>query len=97
MKIRALMIAGLMIATIAGPSIAFEQSAASNAAALSTLRGAQGDSLFQTISCNPNDEDKQAYCMRKCEEEMVDSSEQYHVTKEEAEARNKACQTKCGC
>ncbi len=102
MKIRALMSAGLMIAALTAPSFAFDNSTGANSGSAQNLlavlqHGSQGKGLVQHISCNTNDEDKQAYCMRKCEEAFVDSSEQYHVTQEDAQKIRKDCETKCGC
>lgn len=89
MKCYALVTALLIGAASVGPSAAFETS--SNA-----LRA---DSMIQTVSCNPNDDDKQALCTRNCEDEWIKSSQGYAMKDkpETAAAARKACNAACGC
>lgn len=79
----------LLAASVAGPSMAFDSSASASRA----------DGLYQTVSCNPNDDDKQALCTRKCEDEWIKSSQGYadKDTPELAAAARKACNAACGC
>lgn len=87
MKIRALFAAGSMIAAMAGPSFAFDLT--------SKLDGG----LLHGVSCNVNDEDKQAQCMRNCDDEYIKASQAYSTAGnlEGPKADKKACDTKCGC
>jgi hypothetical protein len=89
MKSYALLTALLIGASSIGPSAAFEKS--SNA-----LRA---DAVIQAVSCNPNDDDKQAQCARKCEDEWIKSSQGYGTKDkpETAAATRKACDAACGC
>jgi len=102
MNIRTLVAGGVIIAAIANPCLAFDTPTGSTFSAaqvsLSNVDGAvHANSLLQAVSCNVNDEDKQAYCMRACEEEYVDSSQQYNIKPEERMNTRKACESKCGC
>lgn len=100
MKIRALVTAGVIIAGLAGPCFAFENTigADSSAALLSKVGGgAHANRLVQTISCNINDDDKQARCMRACDDAWITASQAYGQNIEKAKITKKECETKCGC
>jgi len=93
MKLSALLTAGLIIAGATGPSFAFE-------AMLSSGKGGiRANRLLQSVSCNVNDDDKQALCMRACEDEYIKASQAYGAAGqlEGPKATKKACETKCGC
>lgn len=94
MKIRALMTAGLIVAAMSGPSLAFENPASATRALLSK---AGADGLIQTVSCNVNDEGKQAHCMRDCDDTWIKATQAYHVDIEKARGEKKVCESKCGC
>lgn len=89
MKSYALVTALLISAASVGPSAAFEKS----------MNALRGDALIQSVSCNPNDDDKQALCTRKCEDEWIKSSQGYAMkdAPEIAAAARKSCNTACGC
>ncbi len=93
MKIRAFLTAGLIIAGVTGPSFAFE------GMLLSGNGGIHADRLLQAVSCNVNDDDKQALCMRGCEDEYIKASQAYGTAGhlEGPKEAKKACETKCGC
>ncbi|WOJ89272.1 hypothetical protein RZS28_15940 [Methylocapsa polymorpha] len=86
MKLSTLVTAGMIIALMAGPSLAFENQTK-----------ADSNRLVQTVSCSVNDENKQAYCMRACEESYIDASQNYAATPQSRTDNRKACETKCGC
>jgi len=86
MKLSTLVTAGMIIALTAGPSLAFENQTSTNS-----------NRLVQTVSCSVNDENKQAYCMRACEEVYIDGSQNYAATSDSRADGRKACETKCGC
>ncbi len=94
MKIRAFLTAGLMIAALTGPSLALENPTSATRALLSRVGGA---GLFQTVSCNVNDDDKQARCARDCDDTWIKATQAYHVDIEKARGEKKACEAKCGC
>jgi len=93
MKLRALLTAGLIIAGVTGPSFAFE------GMLLSGNGGIHADRLLQAVSCNVNDDDKQALCMRACEDEYIKASQAYGTAGhlEGPKEAKKACEAKCGC
>jgi hypothetical protein len=93
MKLRAFLTAGLIIAGVTGPSFAFE------GMLLSGNGGIHADRLLQAVSCNVNDDDKQALCMRGCEDEYIKSSQAYGTAGhlEGPKETKKACEAKCGC
>lgn len=102
MKIRILVTAGMIIAGIAGPCSAFETTTTTNWSATMALlsnapAGTHRNPLVHTASCDVNNEDKQAYCMRACEDAYVSSSSEYNVTLEGRTGTRKACEVKCGC
>jgi hypothetical protein len=99
MKIYALvMTAGVALAGIAGPSLAFENSTSAVLAPLSKIDGSgHSDGLIQTISCDIRDEDKQAMCMRACDDEWIKATQAYNANIDEAKGVKKACEKKCGC
>ena len=93
MKLATLLTAGLIIAGATAPSFAFE-------AMLSSGKGGiHADRLVQTVSCNVNDDDKQALCMRACEDEYIKASQGYGTAGrlEGPKEAKKACDAKCGC
>lgn len=92
MKIRALLAAGLMIAGVSTPTLALENPTSATRALLAKAHG-----LFQTVSCNVNDEDKQARCMRECDDTWIKATQAYHVDIEKARGEKKVCEGKCGC
>jgi len=63
MKLSAIMTAGLIIAGATAPSFALE------AVYSSSKGGVSFGGLVQSVSCNVNDDDKQALCMRSCDDE----------------------------
>ena len=94
MKIRTLMTSALMLAAMSAPSFAFDNGK-SGTDMLSTLSNSHR--LLQTISCNPNDDDKQARCARDCEDIFIKASQAYNANVEAARAERKVCDAKCGC
>ncbi|MBI1867134.1 MAG: hypothetical protein HYS06_02355 [Methylocystis sp.] len=93
MKLRALVTAGVIIAGIASPCLAFE-----NPLSMSDS-GTHVNRLLQTVSCNVNDNDKQARCVRACDDEYIMAAGRYSTAGklDEPKAAKKACETKCGC
>jgi hypothetical protein len=93
MKLSAIMTAGLIIAGATAPSFALE-------AVYSSSKGGVSDGgLVQSVSCNVNDDDKQALCMRSCDDEYIKASQAYGTAGrlEGPKDAKKACETKCGC
>jgi hypothetical protein len=93
MKLTAILTAGLIIAGATAPAYAFD-------AALFSANGAsRAERLFQNVSCNVNDDDKQALCMRTCDDEYIKSSQAYGTAGrlEGPKEAKKACEAKCGC
>lgn len=102
MNIRAIAYAAIFAVSAVGPSFGLESSSwAGLTAGQAHFSGghveAGQNQLLHAASCNVNDEDKQAYCMRACEEEYVDSSQQYNIKPEDRMTNRKTCETKCGC
>jgi hypothetical protein len=95
MKIRAFLTAIVIAAGFAGPSLAFENPTRGALHALTP--SAQAGRLLHNISCNVNDENKQAYCMRACEEAYIAGSESYSESLDYRKKVRKECETKCGC
>jgi hypothetical protein len=93
MKVSALLAAGLIIAGAVGPGFALEAMLPSGGGGLHAGR------LLQAVSCNVNDDDKQALCMRACDDEYIKASQAYGTAGrlEGPKAAKKACDTKCGC
>ncbi len=93
MKFSAFLTAGLIIAAATAPSFAFE------ATSWSGEEGLRANGLLQSVSCNVNDDDKQALCMRACEDEYIKASQAYGAAGrlEGPKATKKACDAKCGC
>lgn len=93
MKLTAILTAGLIIAGATAPSFASESMLWSGGG------GFVGENLLQAVSCNVNDDDKQALCMRRCEDDYIKSSQAYGTAGrlEGPKEAKKACETKCGC
>jgi hypothetical protein len=93
MKLSAIMTAALIITGAAAPSFALE------AVYSSSKGGVSLGGLVQSVSCNVNDEDKQALCMRTCDDEYIKSSQAYGTAGrlEGPKEAKKACEKKCGC
>ena len=93
MKLSALWMAGLIIAGAMNPSFALEAMLPSGGG------GVHANRLLQAISCNVNDDDKQALCMRACDDEYIKASQAYGTAGrlEGPKEAKKACETKCGC
>jgi hypothetical protein len=93
MKLRVLWAAGLIIAGAMAPSFAFEAMLPSGGG------GIHANRLLQAVSCNVNDDDKQALCMRACDDEYIKASQAYGTAGrlEGPKEAKKACETKCGC
>jgi hypothetical protein len=92
MKLRAFLTAGLILAGVTGQSFAFDGISSANG-------GARANRLIQTVSCNVNDDDKQAICMRTCDDEYIKASQAYSTAGhlEGPKAAKKECEAKCGC
>jgi hypothetical protein len=90
MKLNAVLMAGMLITVATMPSFAFE-------AVYSNATGV--DRLVHRVSCNVNDDDKQALCMRGCDDEYIKASQAYGTAGrlEGPKEAKKACETKCGC
>jgi hypothetical protein len=90
MKLNAFLMAGLLIAGTTMPSFAFEAVYSNDV---------RMDQLVHRISCNVNDDDKQAICMRTCDDEYIKASQAYGTAGrlEGPKEAKKACETKCGC
>jgi hypothetical protein len=88
MKTRAIVIAAALFAGTVGSSYAFDG-----------LRGARTQSLVTTVSCDvrDRDEDKQAMCASKCEDDFISSKMHYNADLAKVAADKKACDEKCGC
>jgi hypothetical protein len=98
MKIRILVTAGAIIAGIAASCLALDDStAAALNPVLALLSNVHAGLLPQAVSCNVNDEDKQAYCMRGCEEAYIAAAESYAESQEQRTSLRKDCEAKCGC
>jgi len=98
MKKHILMTSGVILAGVAALCLPFETSMAAvldpvQALLLSVHAGV----LPHKVSCNVNDEDKQAYCMRGCEEAYIAASESYAESQEQRTSLRKECEAKCGC
>ena len=87
MRIRTLLAAYTIIAGTASPSFAFE----------APTSAPSSNQLIQTVSCNPNEDDKQARCMRVCDDAWIKATQAYSGKIDEAKVTKKACETKCGC
>ncbi len=48
-------------------------------------------------SCDVREEDKQALCARKCDDEFISRKMNYGANQEQVKAEKKACDEKCGC
>jgi hypothetical protein len=93
MKLSVLWAAGLIVAGAVAPSFAFEAMPPSGGG------GIHANRLLQVVSCNVNDDDKQALCMRACDDEYIKASQAYGTAGrlEGPKEAKKACETKCGC
>jgi hypothetical protein len=93
MKLTAILTAGLIIAGSTIPSFALEAMISSGDG------GIRAERLLQAVSCSVNDDDKQALCMRTCDDEYIKSSQAYGTAGrlEGPKEAKKACETKCGC
>jgi hypothetical protein len=102
MKRAALIVTALIFCGLSTPGYSVERQISGDFHSITTAFPAVGtemggSSLLQTVSCNPNDEDKQAYCMRACENSYLDCGTQYNKTPEGCKASRKDCESKCGC
>ena len=102
MKMRALVTAGMLIVGLAAPCFAFEVPTGANSSEVQALLssvggGTHADRLIESVSCNINDEDKQAACMRACDDTWIKASQAYSGNIEKAKAAKKECEAKCGC
>jgi hypothetical protein len=90
MKLNAFLMAGMLIAGTTMPSFAFEAVYSNDV---------RMDQLVHRISCNVNDDDKQAICMRTCDDDYIKASQAYGTAGrlEGPKEAKKACETKCGC
>ena len=86
MKTGAIIIAVASFAGLIGPSIAFEG-----------IRGIRIQGLLTNVSCDVREEDNQALCARKCDDEFISSKMRYSVDPVQVAADKKACDEKCGC
>jgi hypothetical protein len=93
MKLTAFLTAGLIVAGATAPVSALDGVLFSGAS-----RG-PAKSLFLSISCNVNDDDKQAICMRTCDDDYIKASQAYGTAGrlDGPKEAKKACETKCGC
>jgi hypothetical protein len=93
MKVSAILTAGMIIVAMNAPSLAI------GALLESGKGGIRTDLLLQSVSCNVNDDDKQALCMRACDDEYIKASQAYGTAGrlDEPKQTKKACETKCGC
>jgi hypothetical protein len=96
MKIGGFLTAGLLLAGMSGPSMAFESAAQD---LLSKIRGTHSSDLIQKVSCDIKDDDKQARCMQGCDDEYIKASQAYSAAGklEGPKEAKKACEAKCGC
>jgi hypothetical protein len=93
MMISKILTAAVIIVAMTAPSLALGASLGYE------IDGIRTDRLLQRVSCNVNDDDKQALCMRSCDDEYIKASQAYGTAGRldgPKEAR-KACETKCGC
>lgn len=86
MKSRAIVIAAALFAGLASPSFAFDG-----------LHGTSVQSLVAKVSCNVLEDDKQALCARKCDDEFISGKMHYGADLAKVAADKKACDEKCGC
>jgi hypothetical protein len=88
MKTRVFVIAAAMFAGMVGSSSAFEG-----------IRGVRTQSLVTNVSCDvrDRDDDKQAMCASKCEDEFISGKMHYNADLAKVAENKKACDEKCGC
>ncbi len=90
MKISAFVTAIAILAGVAGPSLAFDRSAPTSSPVL-------------RVSCDIKDDDKQARCMQKCDDDYIKASQAYITGKDTAQVKQestenrKVCEKACGC
>ena len=90
MKISAFVTAIAILAGVSGPSLALDH-------------GVRANSVVQRVSCDIKDDDKQARCMQKCDDDYIKASQAYITGKDTAQVKkesteNKAvCEKACGC
>jgi|WetSurMetagenome_2_1015567.scaffolds.fasta_scaffold728439_1 hypothetical protein len=90
MKISAFVTAIAILAGVAGPSLALDH-------------GVRANSLVQRVSCDIKDDDKQARCMQKCDDDFIKASQAYQEGKDSAQVKKesaenkKVCEKACGC
>jgi hypothetical protein len=93
MKLSAILTTGLIIAGATAPGFA-------SASMLQSGKfGFISGRFLQAVSCNVNDDDKQALCMRRCEDDYIKASQAYGTAGrlEGPKEAKKACETQCGC
>ena len=88
MKTRAIVIAAALFAGMVGSSSAFEG-----------IRGTRIQSLVTNVSCDvrDRDDDKQAMCASKCEDNFISGKMHYGADIGKITDEKKACDEKCGC
>ena len=88
MKIRVMVTAAVLVAGLSAPSFAFEG-----------VRGMRTHSLVTSVSCDVRmaDEDKQAKCAQKCDDEFISGQQHYGSDINKVRAEKKECDAKCGC
>jgi hypothetical protein len=93
MKPSTILTSGVIILAMTAPSLALGASFGAGKGGIRT------DRLLQSVSCNVNDDDKQALCMRACDDEYIKASQAYGTAGrlDGPKETRKACETKCGC
>jgi hypothetical protein len=88
MKTRVFVIAAALFAGMVGSSSAFEG-----------IRGTRIQSLVTNVSCDvrDRDDDKQARCASKCEDDFISGKMHYSADLKKVAEEKKACDEKCGC
>jgi hypothetical protein len=81
-----LLAAALMLGGMIAPSFAFEGAA---------VTGLQ--SPVTTVTCDIRNEDEQAVCASKCDDEYIRGKQHNMTDQSKNEEEKKACDAKCGC
>jgi hypothetical protein len=91
MNARAIVTFGLIVAVEIASYSAF-------ANPLSNIVGLmRSNRLVQKVSCDTRNEDKQAYCMRACDDAWIKATQAYNANIDQAKVQKKECEVKCGC
>jgi hypothetical protein len=90
MKARAIVTLGLISFVGAAPYSAL-------ANPLKSIEGLYSNRLIEKVSCDTRNEDKQALCMRACDDAWIKATQAYNANIDNAKVQKKECESKCGC